>query len=42
MGIDTVKKAHHFKRLTIIETLLGDTDHHLTRFIAQPDFKKTA
>jgi alkylation response protein AidB-like acyl-CoA dehydrogenase len=43
MGVtNELPAAHHFKRLTIIETLLGDTDHHLTRFIAQPDFKKTA
>jgi hypothetical protein len=26
--------AHLFKRLTMIEMTLGDTDHHLQRFIA--------
>lgn len=30
--------AHYFKRLTIIEMTLGDTDHHLARFVAQPGF----
>ncbi|MFM9437478.1 alkylation response protein AidB-like acyl-CoA dehydrogenase [Janthinobacterium sp. CG_23.3] len=34
--------AHHFKRLTMIELTLGDSDHHLERFIAQPGFKQTA
>lgn len=43
MGVtNELPAAHHFKRLTIIEAMLGDTDHHLARFIAQPDFKKTA
>jgi alkylation response protein AidB-like acyl-CoA dehydrogenase len=30
--------AHLFKRLSIIETTLGDTDHHLARIAALPDF----
>jgi len=43
MGVtDELPAAHHFKRLTMIEATLGDTDHHLARFTAQPDFRKTA
>jgi alkylation response protein AidB-like acyl-CoA dehydrogenase len=43
MGVtDELPAAHHFKRLTMIEVTLGDTDHHLARFIAQPDFKQAA
>ncbi|MDB5763461.1 MAG: pimeloyl-CoA dehydrogenase small subunit [Herminiimonas sp.] len=43
MGVtNELPAAHHFKRLTMIELTLGDTDHHLARFIAQPGFKKTA
>jgi alkylation response protein AidB-like acyl-CoA dehydrogenase len=39
MGVtDEVAAAHHFKRLTMIELTLGDADHHLQRFIAQPGF----
>jgi alkylation response protein AidB-like acyl-CoA dehydrogenase len=39
MGVtDEVLAAHHFKRLTMIELTLGDADHHLQRFIAQPGF----
>jgi alkylation response protein AidB-like acyl-CoA dehydrogenase len=35
MGVtDELPAAHHFKRLTMIELTLGDSDHHLTRFIA--------
>ncbi len=30
--------SHYFKRMTAIELTLGDTDHHLARFIAQPSF----
>lgn len=30
--------AHLFKRLSTIELTLGDTDHHLARFAAQPGF----
>jgi alkylation response protein AidB-like acyl-CoA dehydrogenase len=42
MGVtNELPAAHHFKRLTMIEVMLGDTDHHLARFIAQPGFKKT-
>lgn len=39
MGVtDELQAAHHFKRLTMIELTLGDSDHHLQRFIAQPGF----
>ncbi len=39
MGVtDELPAAHHFKRLTMIEISLGDSDHHLARFIAQPGF----
>ncbi len=43
MGVtDELPAAHHFKRLAMIELTLGDTDHHLERFIAQPGFKEAA
>jgi alkylation response protein AidB-like acyl-CoA dehydrogenase len=43
MGVtNELPAAHHFKRLTMIEITLGDTDHHLARFVAQPDFKDAA
>lgn len=36
MGVtNELPAAHHFKRLTMIELTLGDSDHHLQRFIAQ-------
>lgn len=39
MGVtDEMPAAHYFKRLSAIELTLGDTDYHLARFIAQPDF----
>jgi alkylation response protein AidB-like acyl-CoA dehydrogenase len=39
MGVtDELPAAHHFKRLTMIELTLGDSDHHLQRFMAQPGF----
>lgn len=39
MGVtNELPAAHHFKRLTMIELTLGDSDHHLGRFIAQPGF----
>jgi alkylation response protein AidB-like acyl-CoA dehydrogenase len=39
MGVtDELPAAHYFKRLTTIELTLGDADHHLARFIAQPGF----
>jgi alkylation response protein AidB-like acyl-CoA dehydrogenase len=39
MGMtNEVAAAHLFKRLTIIETTLGDVDHHLARFAALPGF----
>ena len=39
MGVtDELPAAHHFKRLTMIERSLGDSDHHLQRYIAQPGF----
>lgn len=33
-----LKAAHYFKRLTVIELTLGDSDHHLQRFVNQPSF----
>ncbi|SFU84645.1 acyl-CoA dehydrogenase family protein [Pseudoduganella namucuonensis] len=43
MGVtDELPAAHHFKRLTMIDLTLGDADHHLERFIAQPGFKHAA
>jgi alkylation response protein AidB-like acyl-CoA dehydrogenase len=43
MGVtNELPAAHHFKRLTMIELTLGDTDHHLARFVAQPGFKHAA
>jgi alkylation response protein AidB-like acyl-CoA dehydrogenase len=39
MGVtNEVAAAHLFKRLAIIETTLGDVDHHLARFAALPEF----
>lgn len=39
MGVtNEVAAAHLFKRLAIIETTLGDADHHLARFAALPGF----
>jgi alkylation response protein AidB-like acyl-CoA dehydrogenase len=39
MGVtDELPAAHWFKRLSTIELALGDCDHHLARFIAQPGF----
>ncbi|SMG00473.1 acyl-CoA dehydrogenase family protein [Burkholderia singularis] len=39
MGVtDEVAAAHWFKRLSIIETTLGDVDHHVARFASLPDF----
>jgi alkylation response protein AidB-like acyl-CoA dehydrogenase len=43
MGVtNEVAAAHLFKRLTIIETTLGDVDHHLARFAALPGFAQAA
>ena len=43
MGVtNELPAAHHFKRLTMIELTLGDTDHHLARFVAQPGFRNAA
>ena len=39
---DELQAAHYFKRLTMLEISLGDVDHHLARFIAQPDFATSA
>ena len=42
MGVtNELPAAHHFKRLTMIELTLGDTDHHLARFVAQAGFRHT-
>lgn len=39
MGLmDELPVSHHVKRLTVIESMLGDTDHHLARFAEQPAF----
>jgi len=39
MGVtDELPASHYFKRLALIELTLGDADHHLERFIAQPGF----
>jgi alkylation response protein AidB-like acyl-CoA dehydrogenase len=39
MGVtDELPASHYFKRLSLIELTLGDSDHHLARFIAQPGF----
>jgi len=39
MGVtDELPAAHYFRRLSTIELTLGDADHHLARFIAQPAF----
>jgi alkylation response protein AidB-like acyl-CoA dehydrogenase len=39
MGMtDELPASHYFKRLTMIELTLGDSDHHLARFMAQAGF----
>ena len=43
MGVtDELAAAHYFKRLSMIELTLGDRDHHLARFMAQPGFQQAA
>jgi alkylation response protein AidB-like acyl-CoA dehydrogenase len=43
MGVtDELPAAHYFKRLSTIELTLGDADHHLARFMAQPGFSERA
>jgi alkylation response protein AidB-like acyl-CoA dehydrogenase len=43
MGVtDELPAAHYFKRLSTIELTLGDSDHHLARFMAQPGFTAEA
>jgi alkylation response protein AidB-like acyl-CoA dehydrogenase len=43
MGVtDELAAAHYFKRLSMIELSLGDRDHHLARFVAQPGFQQAA
>ncbi|SNS75550.1 Acyl-CoA dehydrogenase [Noviherbaspirillum humi] len=43
MGVtNELPAAHHFKRLSLIELTLGDTDHHLARFASQPGFRDAA
>jgi alkylation response protein AidB-like acyl-CoA dehydrogenase len=43
MGVtDELAAGHYFKRLTMIEQTLGDSDHHLARFMAQPGFAEGA
>lgn len=35
MGMtEELRVAHYFKRLTVIDSQFGNTDHHLTRFVA--------
>ncbi|SAK38969.1 acyl-CoA dehydrogenase family protein [Caballeronia ptereochthonis] len=42
MGMtDELPVAHWFKRLSVIETTLGDVDHHLARFASLPAFSIT-
>ncbi|SAL39082.1 acyl-CoA dehydrogenase domain-containing protein [Caballeronia peredens] len=42
MGVtNELPVAHWFKRLSIIETTLGDVDHHVARFAALPAFSVT-
>ncbi len=36
------KVGHYFKRMTIVERLLGDTSHHLARYIASRSAKPEA
>lgn len=39
MGIvDELNVSHYFRRLTAIDATLGDADHHLARFAANPAF----
>jgi alkylation response protein AidB-like acyl-CoA dehydrogenase len=43
MGVtEELPAAHYFKRLSTIGLTLGDCDHHLARFIAQPGFNEGA
>jgi alkylation response protein AidB-like acyl-CoA dehydrogenase len=43
MGVtDELPASHYFKRLSTIELAMGDSDHHLARFIAQPGFTEGA
>lgn len=43
MGVtDELPASHYFKRLSTIELTLGDMEHHLERFIAQPGFREAA
>ncbi len=43
MGVtNELPAAHLFKRLAIIDLTLGDVDHHLARFAAQPGFRDAA
>ena len=43
MGVtDELPASHYFKRLAMIELTLGDSDHHLARFAAQPGFAREA
>jgi len=39
MGVtDELPASHYFKRLSMIELTLGDSDHHLARFASLPGF----
>jgi len=35
---DELPVAHYFKRATVITKTWGDTDHHIERYTADPDF----
>ena len=43
MGVtDELPASHYFKRLSMIELTLGDSDHHLARFASLPGFAPEA
>ena len=43
MGVtDELPASHYFKRLSMIELTLGDSDHHLARFASLPGFAREA
>ena len=43
MGVtDELPASHYFKRLSMIELTLGDSDHHLARFASLPGFSGEA
>jgi alkylation response protein AidB-like acyl-CoA dehydrogenase len=43
MGVtDELPASHYFKRLSLIELTLGDSEHHLARFASLPGFAREA